>query len=263
MHDPSVHLDPSVEDAIARAATVLGAARRVVVTTGAGMSTESGIPTFRDAPGAVWANYDPEDLATRDGFRRNPALVWRWYAERRAIIARAQPHEGHIALARLEPRFERFLILTQNIDGLHLAAGSTRVVELHGSIFRYKCFDADHPAPVWEPGESVPPRCVCGSFLRPDVVWFGEPLDRGLLDLAYAAISDCDVVIVVGTSGLVYPAAGFPEAARSAGARVIEINPVPTPVSAIADVLVRSGARIALSEIAARVARPAATERDR
>jgi NAD-dependent deacetylase len=213
------------------------------------MSRESGIPTFRDAPNALWANYDPEELATRAGFRRDPALVWRWYADRRAMIARARPHEGHTALARMENRFDQFLLLTQNIDNLHVVAGSTKLVELHGNIFRYKCFDRGHPAAPPAGADSVPPRCACGSYLRPDVVWFGEALDADHLRRAWAALEACDVLVVVGTSGLVQPAAGFPELAKHAGARVIEINPEPTPVTPLADRFVRSGAAVALPAI--------------
>jgi NAD-dependent deacetylase len=213
-----------------------------VVTTGAGMSKESGIPTFRDAPNALWAQYNPEELATRAGFRKNPALVWRWYAERRAMIARAQPHAGHQALARWEGRFDAFVVLTQNIDGLHLAAGSKHVVELHGNIFRYKCFDRDHPATGPFP-DDVPPRCRCGSFIRPDVVWFGESLDPTHLATAYGALAACDVLLVVGTSGVVYPAAGFAEEAKQHDARVVEVNMETTPLTALADVFLRGGAR--------------------
>jgi NAD-dependent deacetylase len=227
---------------------MLGNSRRVVVVTGAGMSKESGIATFRDARSGLWARYDPEELATRRGFARDPALVWNWYAERRALIERAQPHEGHHALARMEAHVDSLVILTQNIDGLHTAAGSTEVVELHGNIRRAKCFASNHPAPEpWPDG--APPRCQCGSFLRPDVVWFGEMLNPAHLDRAGASIDACDVMLVVGTSGLVYPAAAFPEDARRAAKHVIEINPEPTPITAIADVSVRAGARDALVEL--------------
>jgi NAD-dependent deacetylase len=254
--------DAAFEVTIARAANLLLEARRVVVTTGAGMSKESGIPTFRDALTGLWSQYDPEDLATRDGFRRNPALVWDWYAQRRTAIAAAQPHEGHRALARLESHFDSFRVLTQNIDGLHAAAGSTRVVELHGSIHRVKCLDADHPANgPFAAGES-PPRCACGSWLRPDVVWFGEMLDPANLDRAYRVIEECDVLLVVGTSGLVHPAAGFPAIARRAGASVIEVNPEPTPISPVAHECVRSGARAALVEIERRMALARAPQHD-
>jgi NAD-dependent deacetylase len=239
-------------DAVDAAVAILRVARRVVVATGAGMSKESGIPTFRDAPNALWANYNVEDLATRDGFRRDPALVWRWYAERRAMIARAQPHEGHRALARWESCFDAFVVLTQNIDGLHGAAGSRHVVELHGNIFRFKCFDRDHAAVgPFAPGE-VPPRCACGSLLRPDVVWFGETLDPAHLSAASAAIASCDVLLVVGTSGVVYPAAGFAAEAKGGGARVIEVNPEPTPITELADVLVRGSARAILPVLESR-----------
>jgi NAD-dependent protein deacetylase/lipoamidase len=238
---------------IERAAGWLRGAARVVATTGAGMSKESGIPTFRDAPSALWENYRPEDLATRSGFRRDPARVWCWYAERRAMIALALPHEGHTALARMEAQYEDFLLLTQNIDNLHTLAGSTRLIELHGNIFRYKCFDRDHPGAPPEATQEVPPRCACGSYLRPDVVWFGEALDAGDLERAYAALGACEVLLVVGTSGLVYPAAGFPDIARQAGAKVVEINPEPTPITPLADVFVRSGARDALPALLQRV----------
>ena len=238
---------------IAAALAAFRRARRVVVTTGAGMSRESGVPTFRDAPNALWANYDPEELATRAGFARNPMLVWRWYAERRAMIARARPNAGHFAIARMAPLYDAFLLLTQNIDNLHTAAGSRDVVELHGNIFRFKCFDNDHPAapPAEAAGEpeDEPPRCACGSFLRPDVVWFGEMLEPGHIDRAYGALALCDAILVVGTSGLVHPAAGFPLVARSAGARVIEINPEESAITAIADVFVRAAAGEALPEL--------------
>jgi NAD-dependent deacetylase len=238
-------------EAVERAAAILGDTRRLVVATGAGMSKESGIPTFRDAPNALWEQYDPEDLATRAGFRRDPGRVWRWYAERRRMIARARPHAGHVAVAEMQTMFDSFLLVTQNIDNLHTVAGSTDVVELHGNIFRYKCFDRDHPAA--DPGPSVedPPRCACGSYLRPDVVWFGEMLHAAHIDRVYAALAACDTVLVVGTSGMVYPAAGFPGVARDAGARVVEVNPEETPLTALADVFVPSGARDALPRIVA------------
>lgn len=238
-----------------RAASLLRDARRVVVTTGAGMSRESGVPTFRDAPNALWADYDPEELATREGFARNPSLVWCWYAERRAMIARTKPHAGHVALARMPALFESFLLLTQNIDDLHRRAGSRDVVELHGNIFRFKCFNHDHPAPSPpETSGDEPPRCACGSYLRPDVVWFGEMLDAHQLHRAFAALAGCDVVLVVGTSGMVFPAAGFPFEARDAGARVIEINTEETGITRIADAFIQAGAKDALPALLAAIA---------
>jgi len=240
---------------VERAARLIASARHVVVATGAGMSKESGIPTFRDAPNALWANYDPEKLATPEGFLRDPPLVWRWYAERRELIARCAPHAGHAALARLESMIDDFTLLTQNIDNLHRVAGSSDPVELHGNIFRFKCFDRGHRIDALPAGDEIPPRCACGSMIRPDVVWYGELLPAGALERAYEALAVCEVMVVVGTSGLVYPAAGFPSVARQAGARVIEVNPEPTPVTADADVFVRSGARDALPAIVERVAR--------
>jgi NAD-dependent deacetylase len=218
------------------------------------MSKESGIATFRDAQTGLWARYDPQELATRRGFANNPQLVWTWYAERRALIERAQPHDGYRALAEMESYFDSVVILTQNIDGLHSAAGSSDVVELHGDIRRTKCFDANHPAREPYASDEIPPRCECGSLLRPDVVWFGEMLDPVHLGRAADAIDACDVMLVVGTSALVYPAAGFPEDARRAGKPVIEINTEETPVSALADVSMRSGARDALVGLAHRIA---------
>ena len=240
-------------DALFDAGVLLSNSRRVVVATGAGMSKESGIATFRDAQTGLWARYDPQELATRRGFALNPALVWTWYAERRALIERAEPHDGHRALAALETYFDSFVILTQNIDGLHAAAGSTDIVELHGNIRRAKCFDANHPAREPYASGETPPRCHCGSLLRPDVVWFGEMLDPAHLDRAAELINDCDLLLVVGTSGLVYPAAGFSEDARRAGKKVIEVNPEKTPVTGIADIWVESGARDALVELARRI----------
>lgn len=237
-----------------RAVEHLAGARRVVVSTGAGMSRESSIPTFREAPGALWARYNPEELATPEGFTRNPPLVWQWYAERRRMIGQAQPHDGHVALARLETLYEHFLLLTQNIDNLHRAAGSRRLVELHGNIFRFKCFDNGHPAEVVDDDGPAPPRCHCGALIRPDVVWFGEMLDSNDLDRAFAALEACDTLLVVGTSGTVYPAAGFPEVARKAGAAVIEVNPERTPISGIADVSLRATAATALPTLVEAVA---------
>lgn len=238
---------------IERAVELLTPVRRLVVTTGAGMSKESGIPTFRDAPSALWANYDPEELATPEGFRRDPPLVWNWYVERRKMIGAASPHPGHYAVAELEPMFEDFLVVTQNIDDLHRKAGSTQIVEVHGNIFRYKCFDHDHPVEKLPATSDIPPRCHCGSMIRPDVVWFGEMLSRDDLERAYAALSGCEAVLVVGTSGIVYPAAGFPRAAKNLGATVVEVNPEETPISEFADVFIKAMAGEALPPLVERL----------
>jgi len=208
----------------------LAAARRVAVLTGAGISAESGIPTFRDALAGLWANYDPQELATPEGFARNPKLVWEWYAERRARIAGVQPNPGHLALAALERRFEQFTLVTQNIDSLHQRAGSHAVVELHGNIARVKCSVEETVVSEFHADES-PPRCPCGAFLRPDVVWFGEMLPAGALARAEAAAERCEVFFSIGTSAEVYPAADLPLRALSAGATVVEINPERTPLT--------------------------------
>jgi NAD-dependent deacetylase len=199
----------------------VAASRRLVVLTGAGMSAESGVPTFREAQTGLWSRFDPAQLASASGFRADPTLVWRWYAWRREVVAKAQPHAGHHALAQAEHR-RPLRLITQNVDRLHQRAGSTQVTELHGNLVRSVCFERcgvsfDDPG-LLPPGE--PPRCpACGSWLRPDVVWFGEALDRGHLDDAQDAAGDCDLMLVVGTSGLVHPAASLPRIARGTGAR--------------------------------------------
>jgi NAD-dependent deacetylase len=231
-----------VNSAIDRAARFLANARSVVVSTGAGMSKESGIPTFRDAPNALWAQFDAEKLASPEGFLRDPPLVWRWYEERRRMISTARPNPGHTAIARLEDHFEKFVVITQNIDDLHRKAGSRNIVEMHGNIFRYKCFDLSHPIDELPKDDLVPPRCRCGSLIRPDVVWFGEILPQRAVERAYTALETCDVMLVVGTSGIVYPVAGFPEVARRHGARIIEVNPEETPITPLSDVFVEGRA---------------------
>jgi NAD-dependent deacetylase len=206
------------------------------------MSKESGIPTFRDAPNALWENFDPEKLASPEGFLSDPSLVWRWYEDRRRMISTAQPNAGHAAIARLEGYFDRFVVVTQNIDDLHRKAGSNNIIEMHGNIFRFKCFDMGHPVDELPRDDRVPPRCRCGSLIRPDVVWFGELLPEEAVERAYKALENCDVMLVVGTSGVVYPVAGFPGVARRAGARIIEINPEETPITRLADVFLEGTA---------------------
>jgi len=208
----------------------LARARRVTVLTGAGVSAESGIPTFRDALTGLWANYDPQELATPEGFARNPRLVWEWYAERRARIAGVRPNPGHFALAELERRFADFTLVTQNIDSLHQRAGSREVVELHGNIARVKCSREDTVVSDFAQDES-PPRCGCGAYLRPDVVWFGEMLPTDALARAEEAAERCEVFLSIGTSAEVYPAAELPLRALSAGATVVEINPERTALT--------------------------------
>ncbi len=215
-------------------ARALRHARLVAVLTGAGVSAESGVPTFRDALTGLWAHYDPRLLATPSAFARDPKLVWEWYAMRRAMMRDVAPNAGHHALAALERRAPALLLATQNVDGLHQRAGSRNVVELHGNITRVKCSGCGAPAATWDE-HATPPRCArCGAFLRPDVVWFEEMLPADALAAAEDAAARCDVLLVAGTSAEVYPAAALPERARRAGARVVEINPAATPMSALA-----------------------------
>jgi NAD-dependent deacetylase len=211
-------------------------ARALVVLTGAGVSAESGIRTFREAQRGLWAAYDPEQVASPAGFRRDPTLVWDWYAERRERIESALPNPAHRALALLEARSHGFDLITQNIDGLHQAAGSQRVIELHGNIRRVKCFDCGRGLPAAEAGEGRPPHCrSCGGLLRPDVVWFGESLARSDLGAALDAVRSCDLLLSIGTSSQVEPAASLAFEALARKAQVIEINPEPTPLSPWAD----------------------------
>ncbi|MBI3068476.1 MAG: NAD-dependent deacylase [Betaproteobacteria bacterium] len=208
------------------------AARRVAVLTGAGISAESGVPTFRDAQTGLWARYRPEELATPEAYTRNPRMVWEWYEWRRSLVARARPNAGHYALAALEARVPQFMLITQNVDGLHHESGSRNVLELHGNIRRNKCFEHNHPVERWQDTGEVPPRCPqCGGRLRPDVVWFGEMLPEAELARALATVGRCDVFLSVGTSTVVEPAASMPFAALRFGAVVVEINPTETPLS--------------------------------
>ncbi len=214
-------------------------AERPVVFTGAGVSAESGIPTFRDALTGLWAQYDPEQLATEAGYRNDPALVWRWYASRRERIAQAKPNPAHDAIADYGRRKPRLQVITQNVDGLHQRAGSADVIELHGSILRVRCLDGCAGQAVgWESDPRVPPLCArCSAPLRPDVVWFGEFLPEAALARAQRAVTECDLMIVVGTSALVYPAAELPFSARRNGSEVITVNPESTAVDEIARVM--------------------------
>lgn len=232
-----------VPEALARR---LSAARSVVALTGAGISAESGVPTFREAQTGLWAKFDPLELATPEAFASNPQRVWEWYAWRRTLVGAAAPNAGHRALAVLEQRARRLLLVTQNVDGLHQRAGSTRMVELHGNLFRTVCATHRHVVGRWS-DEHAPPRCPeCGGVLRPDVVWFGEMLPADALERARAAAAAADVFLSIGTSSEVYPAAALPEIARAAGALVVEINPNPTPLSRLADHCLRRSASAVL-----------------
>ncbi len=214
----------------------LRAAHRVVALTGAGVSAESGVPTFRDAQTGFWSKFKPEDLATPSAFVRQPKVVWEWYEYRRQLVAQAQPNPAHYALAQMERRFPEFQLITQNVDGLHARAGSQRVLELHGNITRTKCFDEGTIITSWPDTGEVPPRCPnCGGLLRPDVVWFEEPMPAAETELAFRLSRTCEVFLCIGTSALVHPAALLPREAQTAGAVLVEINPQPTALTDGAD----------------------------
>ncbi len=217
---------------------------RIAVLTGAGISAESGLQTFREAQHGLWSQYRPEDLATPEAFARDPQLVWDWYAMRRNKVAEATPNAGHFALVEMESKIPDFTLITQNIDGYHRQAGSQNVLELHGNIQKVKCFDGCGTVDEWkEPTQPLSdsehsqradgvPRCEkCGAYLRPDVVWFGEDLPRDALHAALDAAAQCQVFFSIGTSGLVQPAASLAHNARQQGAVLVEINLDPTPLS--------------------------------
>lgn len=217
--------------------TRLRLAKRVAVLTGAGVSAESGVPTFRDAMTGLWARFNPMDLATPEAFGRDPERVSRWYDQRRCDVAKCQPNAGHVALAQLQKavvdRGGSFTLITQNVDGLHQAAGATDVIELHGTLWRWRCWDCGEEHEERGPAfASYPLRCHCGGLRRPGVVWFGEVLPEDALMAAASAAEQAELFISIGTSGEVYPAAGLIDEALAAGAKVLEINPAATPFTA-------------------------------
>lgn len=210
----------------------LTSAERVVVLTGAGVSQESGLRTFRDAQTGLWAQYKPEDLASPEAFARDPKLVWDWYAWRREAIKGVRPNPGHYALVEMEKHISDFTLITQNVDGLHRFAGSRNVHELHGNIQLVRCSQCGTFTETWgDDSESVPTCSLCGGLLRPDVVWFGESLPREELEIAVKASRSCQVFFSIGTSGVVQPAASLAFAARNNGSVVVEINAEPTPLT--------------------------------
>jgi NAD-dependent deacetylase len=221
-------------------------ANSIAILTGAGVSAESGVPTFRGTDG-LWRSYSAENLATPQAFARNPRLVWEWYDWRRGIIHHAQPNPGHLALVALERQTvgkgESFTLITQNVDGLHERAGNRSVLKLHGDIWQVRCagcgiIERNEEVPLRE----LPPRCRCGALLRPDVVWFGEPLPQLVWERAYEASGHAQLMLVVGTSAVVYPAAGLAELARAAGAKLAIINTGETPLDCAADWVFRGTA---------------------
>jgi NAD-dependent deacetylase len=232
-------------------------AARITVLTGAGVSAASGVPTFR-GPDGLWKNFRPEALATADAFGRDPSLVWEWYAWRRFRIASCEPNPAHHVLAEWSKRFPNFKLITQNVDGLHERAGTVNTIRLHGSIWEVSCWQGCAKSPRrWRDDTlnfaTIPPRCpYCGGLIRPGVVWFGETLDTDVVNDAMAAMA-CDVFMTIGTSAVVYPAAGFVEQARRQGAFTVEINPEATPATSTVNLALAGGAELVLPEIAAQL----------
>jgi len=221
----------------------LATARNITVLTGAGISADSGVPTFRGKDG-LWRNYRAEDLATPDAFERDPRLVWEWYNWRRELIATTRPNPAHLAIAELERRTPAFWLMTQNVDGLHRDAGSRNLTEIHGNIWTVRCtgcnrVDENRDVPI-----SILPSCLqCGALLRPHIVWFGESLFAADLQQCSKVLRNCDILLVIGTSGVVYPAAGFAAVAKESGTFVAEINLDPTPQSLLVDVSLQGRAK--------------------
>ena len=249
-----------MDDLIRRTAVSLASARQVVVLTGAGVSKESGIPTFREAQEGLWARHDPQRLATMQGFRANPQLVWEWYQYRLSLINQCQVNPGHRAIAELEQFLSRVVVITQNIDGLHAEAGSSDILELHGNIRRFKCLRGHRG---WSQQDLagqdvVPPRCpkpTCDAMVRPDVIWFGEMLDQATIGRAMIESEACNAMLIVGTSGVVQPAASLPYYARQAGARIIEVNPTQSGLTALVDIYLPGPAGEILPRIVAALRR--------
>jgi NAD-dependent deacetylase len=227
-------------------------ATRVVALTGAGVSAESGVPTFRDAQTGLWARFRPEDLATPEAFHENPQRVWQWYAWRRELVGAALPNPGHFALAQLEKLVPELVVITQNVDGLHRRAGSEKVTELHGNLFRTTCSMDEAVVETWPATDKQPPPCPsCGAPLRPGVVWFGENLPATELRYALERSRACEIFLSIGTSSQVYPAAQLPLEAKASGAVLVEINPAPTPLSAEADFALHGPSGLVLPELVA------------
>jgi NAD-dependent deacetylase len=237
-----------------RAAQLLGDARRIVIFTGAGISAESGVPTFRDDLTGLWARFDAQRLATAEAFHADPDLVWGWYEWRRSRVRRAEPNLGHLSIATIQARVPGTTLITQNVDDLHERAGTRAAIHLHGSLFTPRCVAAAaHPAAFPETPDDTaeppegrpipPPRCAsCQALVRPGVVWFGEALPEAAFTAAVDAAATCDVLLTVGTSGVVYPAAEIPRLAANSGATVIQVNPAPTPLDRIAAINLRGTA---------------------
>lgn len=238
-------------DLISYAKEIIDKSKSIVVLTGAGISKDSGIPTFRGEDG-LWKQYSPQELANPDAFFRNPKLVWQWYNWRRELISKAKPNPGHLALHKLELIKEEFLLITQNVDGLHSKAGNRKLIEFHGNIWKEKCVQCDFKRynEVIYKEDDLPPACpVCGSLIRPDVVWFGEAVPFENIQKSFEALRRCDTMLSVGTSGVVYPAAALVEYAVKTAKKVIEINYERTPFSDFVDVSIQERASVLLPRL--------------
>ena len=235
--------------AIKRVAQTIKASSKVAVLTGAGISQESGVPTFRGKDG-LWRTFRAEQLATPQAFERDPVVVWEWYDWRRGLIKPLEPNPGHDALVELEEKVRAFTLITQNVDGLHRAAGSKNPIEIHGTLWRVRCVKCRKVTENREVPIEIPPTCeACGGLLRPDVVWFGESLDERILRAVYECLHDVEVMLIVGTSAVVQPAASFGLLAKRAGAFVVEINRSRTPQSSLLDVSIQGQAGVLLPEL--------------
>jgi NAD-dependent deacetylase len=221
----------------------LARAESVTVLTGAGISADSGVPTFRGEEG-LWRNFRPEELASPQAFERDPTLVWEWYNWRRELLSTKEPNAAHKAIAQLEKHIKQFWLITQNVDGLHPAAGSTKLSEIHGNIWKVRCttcgkLNANYDVPI-----AILPYCTdCKGLLRPHIVWFGESLNQQDLDDSLQALRSCEVLLIIGTSGVVYPAASFAPIAKQEGALVVELNLDPTPHSDLVDLSIQGRAK--------------------
>ena len=241
------------DDSIRTLAAALRDAHTVTILTGAGVSAESGVPTFRDAQEGLWARYRPQDLASPEAFTRDPDTVWQWYRWRRDLVRGVEPNAGHHALAAMARTLPDLRLVTQNVDGLHQQAGHDGVIEFHGNLFRNRCH-ADGRRVDIDDATDTAPRCPhCDSRVRPDVVWFGEAIPEQALAAAVAATQSCDVFMAVGTSAEVYPAAGLIDLARESGATVAGINPDPSALSPALDLRIHERAAVALPALLARI----------
>lgn len=237
-----------MENEITKAVEILKSAKKVTVLTGAGVSAESNVPTFRGKEG-LWKKYRAEELATPEAFKRNPELVWEWYGYRQKLVLGCDPNPAHEVIARMEKYFDDFMLITQNVDGLHERARSKKILELHGNLFKARC-TVGRMIIDFTLGDDPLPKCEsCGALIRPHIVWFGESLDPMIIQLAVEHSEKCDTFLVIGTSALVQPASSLPLMAKRSSAKVIEINPDSTPITRYVDVSIRGKAGEVLPRI--------------